>query len=193
MTDAYPLSWPAGWPRTKYPQRSNFGNHTIYRAAADVEAELIRLGAKRIIISANLIRNMDGGIRSKQAQPEDRGVAVYFNYNGGEQCIPCDRWQKVEDNLRAIVLTVSALRGLERWGAKEMVNAAFRGFLAIPEKAGGIDYFAGLNTREEVVATFRALAKEKHPDVGGDETEFSNLQEQYKIKIQTVKNSEGSE
>ena len=23
--DAFPLAWPAGWPRTKYPERSRFG------------------------------------------------------------------------------------------------------------------------------------------------------------------------
>lgn len=34
--------------------------------------------------------------------------------------------------MRAIEKTIEALRGLERWGAKEMVNAPFRGFKALP-------------------------------------------------------------
>jgi hypothetical protein len=183
VADSYPLQWPAGWPRCDLPQRAQFKDHSIYVVSSQVENELRRLGASSIVVSANLIRNMDGGIRSKQAQPVDRGVAVYFQYMGREQCIPCDRWSRVEDNLRAIALTIEALRGLERWGAKEMVSAAFRGFLALPEKTGGIDYFRDCSSEEEVKARYRELAKSFHPDRGGSADEFAELSNQYKERL----------
>jgi hypothetical protein len=63
--------------------------------------------------------------------PEDQGVAVYFTYNGSEQCIPCDKWRTIRENMRAIELTIAALHGLDRWEAKEVVNAAFFGSKAL--------------------------------------------------------------
>jgi hypothetical protein len=64
--------------------------------------------------------------------PEDQGVAVYFTYNGSEQCIPCDKWRTIRESMRAIKLTIAALYALDRWGAKEVVNAAFFGSKALP-------------------------------------------------------------
>lgn len=57
-----------------------------------------------------------------------KGGAVYFKLDGEDQCIPCDKWRTIAENMRAIEKTIEALRGLERWRAKEMVNAPFRGF-----------------------------------------------------------------
>jgi hypothetical protein len=98
--------------------------------------EIRKLGSKQVVISSNLELRNDGLPRASQRAPTDQGVAVYFNLNGRSQCFPCDRWTTVEHNLWAIAKSIEALRGLERWGAKTMVDAAFRGFQALPAPDG---------------------------------------------------------
>jgi hypothetical protein len=43
-----------------------------------------------------------------------------------------ERRQWSNFKVRAIDLTIAALRRLDRWGTKELVNAAFSGFKALP-------------------------------------------------------------
>src|SRR5690606_9584801 len=128
--EAYPLQWPDGWPRTDRPARARFDT-SFARARAELLNELRLLGATGVVISSNIELRRDGLPYANAKQPDDRGMAVYFTLRGEQQCIPCDVWDRTEDNLQAIRLTVAALRGLDRWGAKEMVNAAFRGFKAL--------------------------------------------------------------
>lgn len=132
----------------------------------------------------------DGFLYAKQRVPDDRGVAVYFTLNGEQQCIPCDKWSQIQDNLQAIRLTVEALRGLERWGAKEMVNAAFRGFKALPESAIVTPYskrawyevleVAQTASPEIIRAAYRQKAMKAHPDQGGTPAAFEEVQSAYR-------------
>ena len=96
--------------------------------------ELCRLGCDHwnVIISSNMPVKRDGLPYANRKDPEDPGVAVYFKLNREEKCFPCDRWDRVADNIHAIGLSIAALRGLDRWGAEHMVDAAFRGFKALP-------------------------------------------------------------
>src|SRR5258708_5057688 len=128
----YPLQWPMGWKRTQNPLDARF-KLGLHQAMRHLLSELDLLGAINVVVSSNLQVRRDGMPLADQREPKDSGVAVYFQLNGQDQCIPCDKWYYVRDNIRAVGLTVEALRGLERWGAKEMVNAAFRGFKALPE------------------------------------------------------------
>lgn len=190
MIDAYPLQWPPAWPRTKYQEFSRFGKFTFEQMRTEVLRELGLLEATSVVISSNLRLRQDGYPYSGQRQPEDVGIAVYFKLNGEDQCIPCDKWHKVEDNLRAIVKTIEALRGIERWGAKEMVNAAFRGFKALPanvivtpftsrpwHEVLQVSPDADINI---IDAVYKRLLHKVHPDKGGSEREFTELQNAYK-------------
>ncbi|MGB3822450.1 MAG: DnaJ domain-containing protein [Rhodococcus qingshengii] len=189
MIDAFPLSWPSAWPRTEKPHRSQFKT-TLAAARDELKVELRRLGATNVVISTNIIVNLDGTYRSKQRMPEDRGVAVYFKLNGEDQCFPCDRWMYVEDNLHAIALSIGALRGLDRWGAKEMVNAAFRGFKALPATAIVTPYTAKpwhevlevspTASLETIRAAYKSMLMKHHPDKGGDEQDFLAVQRAWK-------------
>lgn len=180
---SYPLDWPPSWPRCRLGQQARFGDKSLSSAVKSLMHELSLLGALDIIISTNLaIRKSDGLPKSGQRQPEDRGVAVYFNLNKKPQCIPCDKWTTIENNVWAIKKTVEALRGLERWGAKEMVNAAFTGFKALPETSGainkpwweilGLDHDTNLFDSEE---KYRKLAFIYHPDRGGSQVKMAEL------------------
>lgn len=187
--DAYPLQWPAGWPRTSRPMRARFGT-PFRRAQSELFNELRLLGATSIVISSNLQLRRDGLPYASQKQPDDIGVAVYFVLNGEQQCIPCDKWDHYQDNLQAIRLTIQALRGLDRWGAKEMVNAAFRGFKALPAEAIMTPYTArawwevleiSQDASDVVIrAAYKAKLHEVHPDKGGSQAAFEELQKAYR-------------
>jgi hypothetical protein len=166
-------------------------NHFL-KARDGLLRELELLGADDIVMSTNIPIRKDGLPYANQRQPDDPGVAIYFTLDGQPQCIPCDKWDTVAQNLRAVELTIGALRGLERWGAKEMVNAAFRGFKALPESVIVTPYttrpwYEVLQVQpdashEVVRAAYRNLAAKYHPDNQdtGDNIKFIELQNAYK-------------
>jgi DnaJ-domain-containing protein 1 len=184
MIDAYPLQWPPMWPRTDRPQRSRFDT-TLGEARSGVLRELGLLGARDVVISCNVPTRRDGLPYAARRDPDAPGVAVYFTLRGEQRCIPCDKWDTVKDNLRAIQHTVAALRGLERWGAKAMVDAAFAGFAALP--AGGTSAQAWWEvleltpdaTWDEIGAAYRRLSRVHHPDAGGRNEAFYRITEAY--------------
>ena len=180
MVEAYPLTWPIGWPRAKKKQMSTFRT-SLGNARDSLFSELRMMGAKNIVLSSNLVVRLDGLPYASQRNPDDVGVAIYFLLNEEELCIPCDKWNYVKDNIHAINKTVEALRGIERWGAKEMVNSAFRGFKALPppEPVPTIQYFADCVDISHVKQRFKKLAKEFHPDMGGSIEEFQEMKKQY--------------
>lgn len=190
MTEAFPLQWPVGWPRTQKPTRAIFQT-SLAGARAGLLDELRKMNATNIVINSNMELRRDGLPYAKQSRLDDTGVAVYFTLNGEQRCIPCDRWDMVEDNLQAIRKTVEALRGLDRWGAKAIVDAAFSGFKALPDVATtpdepwydvlGVDPFAG---PAEIRKAFADLAKKHHPDVGGDPEQFAKIRRAYERGMQ---------
>lgn len=189
MITAYPLQWPPAWPRTERPEWSRFAA-SQQRAQNGILRELRLLGATDIIISTDIPLRQDGMPYASRRPPEDQGVAVYFKLNDNDQCIPCDKWRTIAENMRAIEKTIEALRGLERWGAKEMVNAAFRGFQALPENATAINNIvrpwhevlevSPNASREIIQAAYRSLASRVHPDMpGGSDDKWLDLQRAY--------------
>lgn len=180
MVEAYPLKWPIGWPRSERREYARF--HTsFFSALVGIRNQLSSMEAAGVVISSNIPVRKDGLPYSSFAEPRDSGLAVYFIKDGKEQCIPCDRWFKIADNAQAINLTLEALRGLDRWGAKSMIDAAFRGFEALPDYTNGVvkkDYFKGMD-RYDASLEYRRLVKTIHPDKGGDAAEFAEMQRQY--------------
>jgi hypothetical protein len=197
-----PLTWPAGWPRSKSREdarfsygRSRRGAQGATMAAAEqfLLEELERLGAKGPVrISTNLAVRIDGRRRAGQddARPSDPGVVVYFKLDGQDQAIPNDRWLRVADNLYAIGLSIAALRGLERWGSRAIVTASFRGFKALPPSTGPttveaamreIETLSGSLLDSEVPETVRAAIRtarvQNHPDAReGDRTRWDRVE-----------------
>lgn len=131
MAEAYPLAWPQGWPRAKEPESSKF-KQTPEKARIFLVAEVERLGGIYLVISTNIELRRDGFPYANRRNPADRGVAIYFQLKGRSMVFACDRYKEVHDNMYAIGLTVEALRGIERWGASQMMERAFSGFTALP-------------------------------------------------------------
>ena len=184
IKEGYPLSWPFNWKRTTVSRRQYSAfRQTFARARDQLLHEIRLLGGKHPVISSNLMLKIDGFPYANQRSPEDSAVAVYFELFGKQQCIPCDKWKNVTDNLTAIQKTINALRGIERWGAKDMVEAAFRGFQALPAPEDVItpsnQYFLDCQTKEEGKAKYKKLARELHPDMGGKDGDFQEMQRQF--------------
>lgn len=178
--EAYPLHWPAGRTRTKYRSRSQFSGS--YEAILrDLCNQLDRMAATRVVISTNIPLRADGMPRGGVHRIDDPGVAVYFTYKGKEMCFACDKYFLVWENLRAISKTIDAIRGIERWGSSDMMERAFKGFTALPERAG--EYWRDVFefpqdarvTPELVEKSFRSLAHIYHPDKGGTLEEWQRL------------------
>jgi hypothetical protein len=186
MTQAYPLQWPSNRPRAAYQTASKFivpksdgskGARTIDGAIQILLKELKLLGAEKPVISSNAHLRGDGLPYSGQAQPQDRGVAVYFSYKKRDMCFASDRWDKIQDNIYGIAKTIEALRGIERWGSGSMVEQAFTGFVAIPAPKSPWEIIGippGASS-VEIDAAFRAKAKKLHSDAGGDDAAIAEL------------------
>lgn len=177
MTEAYPLKWPDGWPRTKSPQRSKFDT-SDEAAKQGILREIRLMGGGYPVISTNIELRRDGLPYSNRAQPADTGVAVYFQLRKKPMAFACDRWDRVRDNMRAIEKTIENLRGIERWGASDMMERAFSAFEMLPAPDWRLDLMFPPGAKpslEEIEARYRELAKRYHPDAGGDAEKFNAI------------------
>ena len=170
----YPLHWPEGWPRTAAHRRKPAPfKVTPAQARDEMLRELQLLGARDIHISSDQRLNRDGSLSAQRYQLIDPGVAVYFTRKGTDVVLACDQYTDLHDNIRAIGKTVEALRGIERWGASDMLDRAFTGFtaLAAPEQwwqVLGVDPCA---TMDEIDVAWRLLMQTAHPDRKGGSNE----------------------
>ncbi|MBO6901408.1 MAG: J domain-containing protein [Rhizobiaceae bacterium] len=186
MTEAYPLHWPEGWPRTPAHKRQA-SRFDVQPGTARQELvwEIERMGARYPVISTNVALRRDGLPYAEQRKIEDPGVAVYFERDGKQMVFACDRWLLVHHNMRAIEKTIAAMRGIQRWGASDMMERAFSAFEALPppgeprkrhwREVLGLQS-TGYMEREVVESQYRAMVKKAHPDTGGSAEAFHELQ-----------------
>ena len=146
--------------------------------------ELERMGVDRqdVIISTNVRTRLDGLPRSGEREPDDPGAAVYWQTpKEGMRSMAIDRYDRVADNLAALGATLEAMRAIERHGGAEILQRAFLGFAALPQKASQ-SWRLHLGFKEDeavtvdkVKSTFRDLALKHHPDKGGDRDKWEDL------------------
>lgn len=187
MIEAYPLYWPDGRPRRPgYNREAARFNATFARARDEVvrQVQLLvgRYTKSDLIVSTNIALRRDGLPLAGQRQPDDPGVAIYFTYRKKQVCFACDRWKKVEDNMHAIALTIDALRGINRWGTGDMVEAAFRGFEALPAPGKSMswrDLFGPDTNASNLDVRYRYARSAAHPDRGGSTEKFDAVQKAY--------------
>lgn len=194
---SFPLQWPDGWKRTQNRFRPKFheGHFAIVRDS--IIKQLNRMGGTHVVITSDLPTRWDG-LPYANARCDNPAVAVYWVKDGREHVIACDRWRTIGFNLRAIDMTLEAMRGIERWGSSKMVEQAFAGFAALPAGSGSEHAPASTPTvrpwREvfQVPGVFdahmsdsdllafvkhrhRERIKDAHPDKGGDHQAAAEL------------------
>ncbi len=184
MRQPFPLQWPESWPRTAPATRSwSQFKVSFSQALMSLRHELELLGAANAVITSDLPTRSDGTPYAPGREVSDPGIAVWFVLDGQERVMPCDRWPTHAENMRAIALSIGAMRGLERWGSGNVVQRAFSGFAALPpatpmgparrpwrEVLGlGPELLATATSTQLAAAKVRhrELIKKHHPDAGG--------------------------
>lgn len=161
---AFPLAWPGEVGRTKVRVKSAF-KVTLARALSDLEDALRLFGSdtgcpvRNVVISSNVALGIH--------RPADPGIAVYFDWDGAGRCIAVDRYDRVEDNVRAVYYVLEARRQEMRHGDLSIVRASFKGFAALPPPVDwrtvlGVPRGADLRAAE---SAWRQLSREAHPDL----------------------------
>jgi hypothetical protein len=203
---AYPLQWPGGWERSHPTQKMHgrfkskssgyrgYGETKRWESGTDlsiadavkrVREELGRMGIgdDDIVISTNLELRLDGYPRSGQREPEDVGAAVYWRDRGQSRCMAIDRYYRVADNIGAIAATLEAMRAIERHGGATILDRAFTGFTALAPPGPPWHDVLGVSPtarEDEVLAAYRRLRAEHHPDrAGGNTDRFVEVQHAY--------------
>lgn len=183
---AFPLQWPAGWPRIAASNRTTarFGKAsrarsgggwdygralTINEGVERVRAELSRMHVRDddLVINSNLALRLDGFPKSGQREPDDPGVAVYWRDGKATRCMAIDRYDRVADNLAAIAATIEAMRSIERHGGAAILDRAFTGFVAIGHDGTHWTEVLGVQAHTptiEVRERYRRARAAAHPD-----------------------------
>lgn len=156
----YPLAWPEGLPRTPGSAITAGQFKTSLAGARDnVEAELRRLGndtGKRVTDIA-----MTTNMTALGGAPSDKGVAVWFVWDGAQRVFAVDRYATVQANLQAIALIIDAHRTVMRHGGLNIVRQTFRGFTALPAPEHWTRTLAITSSAgpDEISAAYRRAAK----------------------------------
>jgi len=162
--------------------------------------ELRMLDAWDIVIQLDLTERdirLDGLPRA-HAQPGHPGIILAFEApRVGPVQFACDTYDHWHGNLRAVALTLQALRAVERYGAAK-TGEQYRGWAQLPppaptnghmtveqaarfiaEQAGWPEewFYVRDNVAETRRDAYLAAAQRLHPDSGGSHEAFTRLQE----------------
>jgi hypothetical protein len=144
--------------------------------------ELHALDAKNIVLELDL-RERDirlDGMPRADARPGSPAVVLSFDSRYGPLRYATAEYDDWQDNLRAIALSMQALRAVDRYGVSKR-GEQYRGWKALPP--GPVDAAEQIQTSEQALAylaeewdgDLRRAIMETHPDRGGDEDEFRKV------------------
>lgn len=196
--------------RDDYPAgESDFGSKSgqfkarIHETIQKISDELDKLGAAQGLIeldidAADLKRVKRGQFPSWGEERSPRVRLTFTHPDLGPLQYPCGTYDYQRHNLRAIALTLEALRAIERYGACTG-SQQYEGFKGLPPGEELDEYFgtpvdaaayvARLAGKPESTADailedadyfafcYKAAAKAAHPDSGGSDRQFQTLQQ----------------
>lgn len=158
-----------------------------------LQLELNHLRAANVVIQADCdssqIRN-DGMLRSG-AKLRGPGVILSFDSKHGPLSYPCDKFANWDCNLRAIALSLEALRKVDRYGVTKRAEQ-YKGWGRLPPNPssdsvsvitatftllGAAKLTSNKIEKSEYDAVYRAAVLNTHPDHGGDAEAFKQVQE----------------
>jgi hypothetical protein len=186
------------WPRQFTNVRKTSPFSATYSVTLEVlQKELRQVGASNIVIqlalSAGDIRR--DGLPRADARPEHPGVILSFESKGRSFSMPCDQYTKWTENLRAIALSLEALRKVDRYGVTQS-GEQYKGWEALPAASNNPRVLAadflvahGFEERDAILKdpevrqrAYRKAARTLHPDVAGGSNElFAMLKRSYDL------------
>jgi len=114
------VDWPDGFDRTPQEERTPYpGGFEVSRLRAfnSIVDEVERMGATDIDVQTCAPHVVEAPHRSREdSERDDPTVVVYFERDGDAYCVPCDEWDNLRDNARAIARYLNAKRAIERHG-----------------------------------------------------------------------------
>lgn len=157
--------------------------------------------AAKVIITSDLPVKSNG-MPYATGRADDPAIAVWWaqvkaDGDSKERVMACDRYLTPGENLQAIHKSIQALRGLDRWGATEVVERAFAGFTALPaggETSHSREWWEVLEVDPSMLSSaaistsdltliiksrYREKARATHPDRGGAPDEASAINNAY--------------
>lgn len=188
---AYPLCWVDGRSRTSSADRKpalwrsggrsltvSDGHRRLTKQLRALTSGGCTWRTANAVLSTN-IRFTASGARDQnisRRDPEDPGVAFYFDLDGKPHALACDRWETVQDNIAAIAAHIEALRSQERWGVADLAQA-FAGHVALPapEQWWGVLGVSRSASPAEIDAAWRSAMRSAHPDQGGSDAAAARL------------------
>lgn len=193
-------AWPAGRTATPAPSRVRGPFRMTYeRIKAELLEELRKLGAREVVLLADADAAQFTRYGELRVDAKMRGPGIVLRFVDSDdrrQEYACDTYQHWHDNLRAIGLTLEALRGIDRWGAIAK-GAQYEGMKALPAQAGQgmtaeaaaallVAYHplarhltagAVLDDGRVFTEAVRAARAETHPDkTGGDRARYDQVE-----------------
>lgn len=186
------------WPQAETRNR----RQSRFRATWGDTLELLKLELRQLQAKAGTVViqidledreiRLDGYPRAR-ATPATPRVILSFETPDGAYSYPCDTWSDWQDNIRAIALSLQALRAIDRYGVTRQ-REQYSGWKALPAGGGesttmtaevAAQFMAGVTgahapalllDRSLAGAAYRLAARELHPDAGGSAEEFHRLQ-----------------
>ena len=126
----FPLTWPEGRARTadRVPGRFKLQFEDAYDGLVTEAEKLHDDPAHDVIISTNMPLDNTGMPIVSERRIGDPGVCVYLSVKGKTYAIASDIYLDVHHNLRAIAVTIAALRTIQRHGTGALTAQALSGF-----------------------------------------------------------------
>lgn len=185
------LTWPEGFDRTPESDREPYpGGFEVSRSRAfdSILDELEKMDAYNVDVQTNAPHTTKQPHRPYQDRnPDDPAVVVYFDRDGQRFAVPCDRWDNLRDNARAIASYLDAKRAIERYGVATVDTEMSTQALPSGDEDDVVVADAGREPPHEVLevapdaseevieAAARRKKAEHHPDSGGSHEAFQRV------------------
>jgi hypothetical protein len=181
------LDWPDRFERTPAAEREPYPHgFEVSRTAAfrSLWEELRRLDVRNPRIETAAPHTQEEPWRPySDRDPDDPAVVARWEDDDGQGfAAPCDRWDNLRDNARAIAKYLDAKRGIDRWGVATVAGEFSTAALPSGEAAEPADppphevLGVAPDAPEAVVeGAARARIKEAHPDQGGSGEELQRV------------------
>lgn len=161
--------YPATYPRQYARFRASYQN-TLQL----LEYEIDRLDGSDIVFGIGLRERdvrLDGQPRADARPISHPGVEISFNSRHGRLVYGTDEFDDWKDNVRAIALSLEALRAVDRYGVSKR-GQQYAGWAQLA--AGGPDPVRG-KALVERAGGIREAQRRHHPDAGGQQADFVDV------------------